>query len=109
MSRYKGRPSKATIEAAHRHAVWIRVPAMPGLGENLNRLHDAAKATGTYATTGRMQGTTDWVRFGFTTAKDAKLFRTRAMEIVDHLVEPGEPPGQTPTTRKRAWLTTQSN
>ena len=92
MSRYKGRPSKTTIEANHRYAVWIRVPAMPGLGENLNRLHDAAKATGTYATTGRVQDTTDLVRFGFTAAKHAKLFRVRALEIVDHLVEPGEPP-----------------
>jgi len=92
MSRYKGRPSKATIEANHRYAVWIRVPAMPGLGENLNRLHDAAEVIGTYATTGRMQATTDWVRFGFTSAQHAALFRVRAADIAGGLVEPGEPP-----------------
>ena len=92
MSRYKGRPSKATIEAAHSWAIWIRVPSMPDLGENLNRLHDAATAIGTYATTGRTQGMGDWVRFGFTTAKHAALFRARAIEIVGNLVEPGEPP-----------------
>src|SRR5712675_3676005 len=92
MSRYKGRPSKATIEAAHPWPIWIRVPALPGLGERFNTLHDAAIAIGTYATTGRMQGTADWVRFGFTTAKHAGLFRGRAIEIVGNLVEPGEPP-----------------
>ena len=92
MGRYKGRPSEATIEAAHPHAVWIRVPAMPGLGGHLNTLHDAATAIGPYATTGRMQGAADWVRFGFTTAKHARLFRGRAIGIVGDLVEPGEPP-----------------
>ena len=94
MSRYKGRPSKATIEAAHPHAVWIRVPTMPGLGGRLNTLHDAATAIGAYATAGRMQGAADWVRFGFTTAKHARLFRSRAIGVAGNLVEPGEPPDE---------------
>jgi hypothetical protein len=71
MARYQGRPSKATIEAAHPCAVWVRVPLMTGVREHLDRLHKAAKAIGTYATTSRMQDRMNWVRFGFPIEGDA--------------------------------------
>lgn len=79
-----------TIEAAYPRAVWVRVPSMPGLGANLDRLREAATAVGPYATTARIEGAADCVRFGFASAKHATLFRARAMVIVGTIVEPGE-------------------
>jgi hypothetical protein len=92
MARYTASPPKVTIEAADPRAVWVRVPLLPGLGSNLDRLHEAAAGIGLYATTARIQPPAEYVRFGFTSAKHATLFRARAIVIVGTIVEPSEPP-----------------
>ena len=93
MSRYKGRPSKATkIEAAHPHAIWVRVPPL-GMTQRLSALDCAAAAIGRHATTVHIHHTADcWVRFGFRAEAHAALFRASAADIAGGLVEPGEPP-----------------
>ena len=87
MSGYKGRPSKAATETAHPHAVWIRVQAV-GLSQMLNALHNAARAIGEHARTGRTHHSGDRIRFGFKTPDHAAVFRARALEICGELVEP---------------------
>jgi hypothetical protein len=95
MARDKGSPSKAETEAAHPHAVWIRVPAH-ALSQRLNALHDAARAIGPHARTGRTHHSGDHLRFGFTTPEHAATFRARALAICGELVEPGAPPEMSP-------------
>jgi len=87
----RGRPKKV-VEAAHPHGVWIRVPPLIGLGERLNELHEAARAIGEQATTGRTYHAGDHLRFGFKSVVHATVFRGAATVICADLVEPGEPP-----------------
>jgi hypothetical protein len=83
-------PSNVSVEAAHPHAVWIKAPPS-GFGGMLKSLRDLATAVGAHAVTLRLHPTGERVRFMFTIAEHATMFRSAATVICPDLVEPLRP------------------
>jgi hypothetical protein len=78
-------------QAWHPYAVFIRVPPVPGIGERLRQLHDAASATGPFTATSGSVRMVDFIRYGFTSEEHAELFRSRARAMVGDFVEHEDP------------------